>query len=412
MVKMSDIMEAKLSFWEIIKSTPLEKSYRLSKMYDANIYLKREDTQIVRSYKIRWAFNAIRSLNEEEKLKWIVCASAGNHAQWVAFTCSALKIKWTIFMPKTTPEQKVYKTKKFGWEYINVILIWDSFDDAYCEAKIFEKNYWAFFIHPFDDEKIIAWQGTIGLEILEQISTKPDFVICPVWWWWLTSWLISVINELSKKTKIIWVEPAWAAAMKHVLETWKNIALQKIDNFVDWAAVKKVWDLTFETAKLYWLRVITVPENRVCTTILDYLKEDWFVIEPAWALATDALKDMRDEIKWKNVVVIVSGWNFDFERLPEVKERSLKYEWLKKYIVVNFPQRPWALKEFLNVLWPNDDITRFEYFKKSNKDKAPAVIWIESNDKDNFSIIFEKLKKTWIWYEDITDHEMYFDLLI
>jgi len=412
MIKIWDVMEAKLSFWEIIKSTPLEKSYRLSKQYDANIYLKREDTQIVRSYKIRWAFNAIRSLSETEKKKWIVCASAGNHAQWVAFTCSTLKIKWTIFMPKTTPEQKVYKTKKFWWDFIEVVLVWDSFDDAYNEARVFEKKSGAIFIHPFDDEKIIAWQGTIGLEILEQMNEKPDLIVCPIGWGWLVSWIISVMNELSPSTGIIWVEPSWAASMKHSLLTWKNNALHKIDTFVDWAAVKKVWDQTFEICKNYWLKVYDVPENRICTTMLEYLREDWFVLEPAWALATDALKDLKDELKWKTVVVIVSGWNFDFERLPEVKERSLKFEWLKKYIVVNFPQRPGALREFLNVLGPNDDITRFEYLKKSNKDKAPAVIWIESNDRNNFLEIFEKLKKIWINFEDITEHDMYYDLLI
>ena len=207
-------------------------------------------------------------------------------------------------------------------------------------------------------------------------------------------------------------EPTWAAAMKHSLQIGKNNALHKIDTFVDWAAVKKVWDMNFEICKNYCLKVYDVPENRVCTTIAEYLREDWFVLEPAWALATDVLKDIKDEIKWKNVVVIVSWGNFDFERLPEVKERSLKYEWLKKYIVVNFPQRPGALREFLNVLWPNDDITRFEYLKKSNKDKAPAVIWIESNNRNNFAEIFEKLKKIWINFEDITEHDMYYDLLI
>lgn len=412
MIKLADIIQAKMNFWNFIKNTNLEKSYRLSKHYQADIYLKREDTQEVRSYKIRWAYNLISSLSKEEKDKWIVAASAWNHAQWVALTCNELKIKWNIYMPVTTPWQKVYKTKKFWWKYINVILTWDTFDDAYLAAREDEKKNWTIFVHPFNDERIIAWQATIWYEIIEKLKNKPDYIICPIWWWWLVSWMISAINQLSPKTKIIWVEPEWAPAMKESLIIWENISLEKIDTFVDWASVKKVWWKTFEICQKYKLKVITSPENRICSTILEFLREDWIVMEPAWALAIDSLKDLKNEIKWKSVVVIVSWWNFDFERLPEIKERSMKYEWLKRYLIVSFPQRPWALKEFLNVLWPDDDISRFEYLKKTNKEKAPALIWIETTNKKNFETIFKKLDSCNINYEDITDNDMYFDLLI
>lgn len=414
MIKLASIRNAKNNFWEIVKETPLEYSHRLSKEYGANIYLKREDTQIVRSYKIRWAYNLINSLSQKEKDCWVVCASAWNHAQWVALTCNHLKVKWTIFMPVTTPDQKVYKTKKFGWNYVDVVLLWDTFDDALEWAKKFEKEKWATFVHPFDDKRIITWQATMTLEIFSQTKKNIDYIICPIWWWGLISWVINVVSQISPETKIIWVESEWAPACSHSLEVWENRTLHKIDTFVDGTSVKRIWDITFDYIKNAGIEVFLSPEDRVCSTILEYLKEDGIVIEPAWTLSTDILKDPRikEKIKWKNVVLIVSGWNFDFERLQEVKERSLKYEWLKRYLIVNFPQRPWALKEFLNFLGEHDDITRFEYLKKSNKDRAPVFMWIQTNDPQNFEIMFEKLKKSWIHYKDVTHDSMYFDLLI
>lgn len=411
-IKLKNILKAKHDFWHFINTTPLIYSERLSKKYSANIYLKREDLQPVRSYKIRWAYNLISSLSKKEKDAWVVCASAWNHAQWVAITCNHLKIKGTIFMPITTPEQKVYKTKQFGWKYIDVVLVWDTFDEAFKASKVFEKKNTSTFVHPFDDERIIIWQATIWLEIYDELEKDPDFIICPIWWWWLVSWMICVTRDLDKKTKIIWVEPAWAQSMKNSLENWINTTLEKIDIFVDGASVSRVWDKTFEIAQDYKLEIISCPENRICSTILEYLKEDWIVIEPAWALSTDALKDLKDEIKWKDVVLIISWGNFDFERLQEVKERSMRYEWLKRYFIVSFPQRPWALKDFLWCLWENDDIARFEYLKKSNKNRAPVFIWIETNDKKNWDKIIEKMEKLWFKYHDVTNDELYFDLLV
>lgn len=411
-ISLEKILKAKHSFWSFIKTTPLEYSARLSKKYNASIYLKREDLQPIRSYKIRGAFNLINSLSEQERKAWVVCASAWNHAQWVAITCEYLKIKWTIFMPITTPEQKVYKTKQFWGDYIDIVLIWDTFDEAFLESKKFEKEKWATFVHPFDDLRIIEWQATIWLEIYEQINKKIDYIICPIWWWWVVSWLISASKELKKDTKIIWVEPAWAPSMKESLRTWENVALEKIDIFVDWASVKKVWENTFSIAKSYNLEVIACPENRICSTILEYLKEDGIIVEPAWALSTDALKDLKDKIVWKTVVVIISWWNFDFERLPEVKERSMKFEWIKRYFIISFPQRPWALKDFLNCLWEWDDIARFEYLKKSNKNRAPVLIWIETSNRENWEKITEKMLNLGFKYQDITNDELYFDLLI
>ncbi len=412
MAKLSidNILQAKKDFWNFIKTTPLIKSERLSKIYDAEIYIKREDLQPVRSYKIRWAYNKINSLNQEEKNAWVVCASAWNHAQWVAITCNHLKIRWTIFMPITTPEQKVYKTKQFWWKFVEVVLIWDTFDDALKESFEFQNKTWASFIHPFDDIKVIEWQATVGLEIFEEIT--PDYMICPIWWWWFISWQIIAKNLLSPNTKIIWAEPVWAKAMKESLKAWKLIELEHIEVFVDWAAVKKEWNLPFNICKKEWLNVIECPENRICSTILEFLKEDWIVVEPAWALATDSLKDLKNKIKGKKVVVIISWSNFDFERLPEIKERSLKFEWLKKYFLVNFPQRPGALKDFLSVLWSWDDIERFEYLKKSAKNTAPVFIWIKTNNQKNWNKIEKKMLKLGFKYNDVTNNELYFDLLV
>ena len=409
-INLESIKKAKQDFWDFIENTPLLFSKRLSKKYDAEIYIKREDLQAVRSYKVRWAFNKINSLNLEEKKSWIVCASAWNHAQWVAITCKYLKIKWTIFMPITTPEQKVYKTKQFWGEFVEVILIWDTFDDALKEAFLFQEKNKLSFIHPFDDYKVIEWQATVSLEIFEKIS--PDFLIAPIWWGGFISGQILAKNILSPKTKIIWVEPTWAKAMKDSLKNWKNIELENINVFVDWAAVKKEWEKTFEICKQENLEIIDCPENRICSTILEFLREDGIVVEPAWALTTDALKDLKDRIIWKKVVIVISGSNFDFERLPEIKERSMKYEWLKKYFLLSFPQRPWALKDFLSVLWEWDDIERFEYLKKSAKNTAPVFIWIKTKDKKNWERIEKNMQNLGFKYKDVTNDELYFDLLV
>jgi len=409
-ITLNSIKEAKQNFWDFIKTSPLEFSHRLSQEYDAEIYIKREDLQAVRSYKIRGAFNKINSLSKNEKKAWVVCASAWNHAQWVAITCRELKIKGTIYMPVTTPEQKVYKTKKFWGEYVDVVLFWDTFDEALNKSFEFQKETWATFVHPFDDEKVIEWQATVSLEIFNEI--KPDYIVCPIGWGWFISGQIVAKNYLNPETKIIGAEPVWASWMKRSLKNWENITLENIDIFIDWAAVWREWEIPFKVCKEENIEIISCPENRVCTTILDYLKEDWIVIEPAGALSTDALKDLKETIKWKKIVVVISGSNFDFERLPEVKERSLKFEWLKKYFLVNFPQRPWALKDFLNCLWENDDIERFEYLKKSAKNSAPVFIWLKTNNPENWEKIEKKMTILWFKYNDVTNNEMYFNLLV
>lgn len=415
MIKLKDVLQAKKWFnKDIIKHTELELNHSLSKKYSANIYIKREDLQIVRSYKIRWAFNFINSLTDEEKNKWVVCASAWNHAQWIAISCKELWVKWTIFMPQTTPSQKVRKTKKIWWSSIEVKLIWDTFDDAYKASKEFCEKNWSIFVHPFDDKKVITWQATVWLEIIEEDFKwdKIDIILAPIWWWWLISWVWSIFKELSPETKVIWVESENSASMNYSVKRWKLETLEKIDTFCDWVAVKTPWETTFKITKKVVDDFIEVPDWLTATALLWLLDDQWIITEPSWSLSIAALELIKDKIKWKNIVCIISWWNFDFARLPNVEEKSLKYLWLKRYFIISFPQRPWALKDFLNTFWPNDDIAFFEYVKKSAKQRWPALVWIETSKKENFENFIKNMNKEWIKYEEITNNELYFDFLI
>lgn len=407
------IKAAEKNIRTLFDPTPLDYNKRLSDLYHAEIYIKREDLTPVRSYKIRGAYTCMASLTETEKTKGIVAASAGNHAQWVAYSAAKLRIHGKIFMPRLTPEQKIYKTKKFGGEYIEVILTGDTFDDAYREAKKYEEQTGAIFVHPFDDTRIIAGQWTVGLEIFEWLGdSAPDMIFCPIGGGGLVSGMISAFASLDTETRIIWVEPEWAPSMMKSLEAHENTSLEKIETFVDGASVKRVWDLTYTIAEEYDLEVCTVHENAVCTTMLEFLREEWIVTEPAGVLAATALREFRHEIVGKKIVLILSGSNFDFERLPEVKERSLKHEGKKRYFLVTFPQRPGALKEFIHLLGPDDDITRFEYLKKWNKEKAPALIGIETLHRANFTHLFAELDRHAIPYQDITNNQIFYDMLI
>ena len=391
---LESIQEASLVIKEVVEKTPLQPSVRYNKIYDASVFLKREDLQRVRSYKIRGAYNKISSLNQSERDKGVICASAGNHAQGVAFACNQLKIYGTIYMPSVTPKQKVDQTKMFGGEYITIVLEGDTFDDAskaaqkLCQEK--EMNY----IHPFDDPKTIEGQGTIGLEIFKQSDAPIDYVFVAIGGGGLASGLCGALKVLSPHTKIIGVEPAGAASMKTSLEAGKNVALNKIDKFVDGAAVQKVGELNFEICQSYLHKVITIPEGRVCQEILDLYNRDAIVVEPAGALSLAALDYFKEEIKGKNVVCIISGSNNDITRTAEIKERALLYADLKHYFIIRFPQRAGALKQFVNeILGPNDDITHFEYSKKSSRENAPAVIGIELKDQQDLEPLMNRMKE-------------------
>jgi len=357
-ISLDEIVKAQQNIKELVKHTPLIKMLNFSEKYQSNIYFKREDLQRVRSYKIRGAFNKIKNIVATKKTKTVVCASAGNHAQGVAQACHFLNIHGVIFMPITTPQQKVQQVEMFGKENIEVKLYGDTFDACYAIANEFCEVQKHEFVHPFDDEKIIAGQGTIGLEILDDIKESIDYIFVPVGGGGLASGIISVFKELSPKTKIIGIEPEGAPSLKTSIKYNKNTALPSIDKFVDGAAVKKIGDITFQICNTYIDDVITIPEGKICSTLLKLYNEKAIVVEPAGALSISALDYYTEEIKNKNVVCVVSGGNNDISRMEEIKERALLFEGLKHYFIINFPQRAGALKEFVNqVLGKNDDIT-------------------------------------------------------
>jgi threonine dehydratase len=375
----------------VINVTPLMLNTNLSEEFGANIYLKREDLQVVRSYKIRGAYNKISQLDESQKKTGIVCASAGNHAQGFALSCQLLNIYGKVFMPKTTPNQKIKQVKLFGKDFVEVILIGDTFDDAFLAAQTDANENNKTFIHPFNDEKIIAGQATVGLEILNQTKINIDYLIAPVGGGGLIAGLVTVFKQLSPNTKIIGVEPTGAPSMLEALKNKRPVILNHIDKFIDGAAVKQVGNITFEIVKNHLHHMQLVPEGKVCSTILKLYNEEAIVVEPAGALSIAALDFLKDEIKEKNVVCIVSGSNNDIERTQEIKEKSLVYEGLKHYFMVHFPQRPGALKEFVNfVLTENDDITYFQFAKKNSRENAPAVVGLELKNASDV----ERLKKS------------------
>ncbi|MGD1944946.1 MAG: threonine ammonia-lyase IlvA [Croceivirga sp.] len=391
--QIKDIKKAAEVIGTVTKKTPLEKSIRYSKEFNASILLKREDLHNVRSYKIRGAFNKISSLSKEELEHGVVCSSAGNHAQGVAFACDYLKVKGTIFMPVVTPKQKINQTKMFGGDWVTIVLEGDTFDDSYQSAMKFCEEEGKVFVHPFDDPKIIEGQATIGLELLEQASAPIDYIFTAIGGGGLASGLIGVFKELHPRTKIIGVEPAGAPSMKTSIEEGSLIALDTIDKFIDGAAVKKVGNHNYSICKEHLHQVITVLEGKVCQTILDLYNRDAIVVEPAGALTIAALDYFKEELEGKNVVCIVGGSNNDITRMAEIRERALLYGNLKHYFIVRFPQRPGALKEFVaEILGPNDDITHFEYSKKSSKENAPAVVGIELNKPENLQPLIQRMK--------------------
>ncbi len=410
---LNDIMTAEHTLGEILSATPLIHNRTLSERYGAEVMLKREDLQVVRSYKIRGAYNKIRSLSDEQTKSGIVCASAGNHAQGVAFSCNKLGIKGKIFMPVTTPKQKINQVKMFGGEFVEVVLAGDTFDQANAAAMQACELEGKTFIPPFNDEKIIEGQGTVGLEVLQQSRSAIDYIFVPIGGGGLASGVGSVIRQMSPQTKIIGVEPAGAAGMKLSFERGEVTTLDHIEKFVDGAAVQRVGDLTFDVCREVLDDIVVVPEGKVCTTILELYNFDAIVVEPAGALSISALDYYRDQINGKNVVCVVSGSNNDIVRMEDIKERSLLYEGLKHYFVVSFPQRAGALQNFVtNVLGPNDDITYFEYKKKTNREKGPVLIGIELQNPDDFASLTERMQANNIDYQYLNDNPTLFEFLI
>lgn len=397
---------------DTVVRTPLMYSSNLSRKYACDVYLKREDLQVVRSYKLRGAYNMMCTLDKEQQLRGVVCASAGNHAQGFAYSCRKLHIKGVIFMPVITPRQKISQTNMFGGENIEIKLTGDTFDDCAAAAKAFTREHNMVFIPPFDDYSIIEGQGTVAVEIVED-QQDIDYVFVPIGGGGLAAGVGAYFKSVSPRTKIIGVEPAGAASMKSALHAGHPVTLEHIDNFVDGAAVKRVGDICFDICRDVLDDIRTVAEGKVCTTILSLYNEDAIVVEPAGALSIAVLDSYADKIAGKKVVCIISGSNNDIDRMPEIKERSLQYEGLKHYFLINFAQRPGALKEFVNnVLGPTDDITRFEYMQKTNKEAGPALVGIELHNKNDYEKLIQRMQDCQVNFFEINKDDKLFGYLV
>lgn len=393
--------------------TPFEQHKRLSELYQSDIWVKREDLQAVRSFKIRGAFNKISLLNDAQRTQGVVCSSAGNHAQGVAYACSHHNIQGTIFMPSPTPQQKVSQVAMFGGDNITIKLVGDTYDDCYEAAKAFVNETGKTFIHPFDDEEVIAGQATIALEILEQATAPIDYIIVPIGGGGLISGIISVFKQKSPKTKIIGVEPKGAPSMYKSLQQGSRITLDVLDVFVDGAAVKTIGEIGFDYCSQHLNEMLLLDEGEICQNILTMYTRDAIVVEPAGAMSVSALPQLKDKIKGKNVVCLVCGGNNDITRMAEIKERALLFSELKHYFIVRFPQRAGALKEFVqDILGPTDDITFFEYSKKSARSQGPAVVGIQLKSKEDFSPLLNRMKEKGFFGDYLNNKPDLFQFLI
>ena len=396
----------------VVMKTPLQYNANLSKKYQANIYLKREDLQIVRSYKLRGAYNMMKSLSDEQLQKGLVCASAGNHAQGFAYSCKLLSTKGVVFMPVITPKQKISHTKMFGEEFIEVRLIGDTYDECAAAAKEYTKQNGMTYIPAFDHPKIIEGQATVGVEILNELSNI-DFIFIPIGGGGLASGVGTYFKKLSPSTKIIGVEPEGAPSLHEAFRNGKPVTLDHIDTFVDGASVKRTGDLTFQICRNVLDDLLLIPEGQVCATLIHLYNEDAIVAEPAGTLSIAALSKYAEQIKGKNVVCIVSGGNNDINRMPEIQERALVYEGLKHYFLVNFAQRSGALKDFVNnVLSDNEDIALFEYIKKNNRESGPALVGIELKHKSDYEPLIQRMKEQKFNYKELSEVDKEFKYLV
>ena len=416
-----DFIAAAQRLKNVVIKTPLQRNLHLSNRYQCNVYLKREDQQMVRSYKLRGAYNLMKSLPQEQLQKGVVCASAGNHAQGFAYSCKKLNVHGIVFMPVITPNQKISQTKMFGEDKIEIKLIGDSYDECAAAAKEFTAQYQMTFVPAFDDYKIIEGQATVGVEILDQFSNLAlsgegggiDYLFVPVGGGGLASGVGTYFKTYSPKTKIIGTEPEGAPSMYEAFKAGKPVMLESIDTFVDGASVKRTGELTFTICRDVLDDLHLIPEGKICSNILKLYSQDAIVAEPAGALAISALDDFADEIKGKNVVCVVSGGNNDIDRMQEIKERSLQYEGLKHYFLIRFAQRPGALKEFVNeVLGPNDDIKRFEYMQKHNKETGHALVGIELKIKEDYDVLLQNMQRYNINYTELNKDDTLFGYLV
>ncbi|AEB82146.1 TPA: threonine ammonia-lyase IlvA [Streptococcus suis] len=416
MITAKNVEQAYSVLKRVVVRTPLDYSRYLSEKYGATIYLKRENEQRVRSFKIRGAYYAISQLTDDEKSRGVVCASAGNHAQGVAYTCQEMQIPATIFMPITTPQQKIGQVKFFGGDYVEIRLVGDTFDESAKAAQDYTQESGKTFIDPFDDENVQAGQGTVAYEILEEAEEQTisfDQILVPIGGGGLVAGVSAYLKEHAPEIKIVGVEASGARSMKAAFDKGRPVKLDQIDKFADGIAVQKVGKSTYEVARKYVDRLIGVDEGWISGTILDLYSKLGIVAEPAGAATIAALEVVKDKIKGQTICCIISGGNNDINRMPEMEERALIYEGIKHYFVVNFPQRPGALREFVNdILGPNDDITRFEYIKRANKGTGPVLIGIALGDKTDYTQFISRLEEFDPQYINLHENDSLYKMLV
>lgn len=407
-----DVQAAASCLRGVVRRTPLQYSARLSQKFSCEVYLKREDLQVVRSYKLRGAYNMMQKLPPGQLAQGVVCASAGNHAQGFAWSCKKLDAKGVIFMPGITPQQKISQTKLFGGDAIEIRLVGDTYDDCAAAAMAYAASHEMQFIPPFDHPHIIEGQATVGQEILED-EQAIDYLLLPVGGGGLAAGVGHYFKTFSPHTHIIGAEPEGAPSMKAAMAAGEPVTLDNIDRFVDGAAVKRVGELTYNICRRVLDRMELVPEGMICSTILQLYNEEALVVEPAGALSIAALNLMADEIRGKKVVCVVSGSNNDIDRMQEIRERSLQYEGLKHYFLIRFAQRPGALKSFVNdVLGPHDDITRFEYMQKHNKELGPALVGVELRSREDYKQLLQRLQEQRFSYTELNKDDTLFSYLV
>jgi threonine dehydratase len=414
LITVDDVIRASHRLRGVALKTPLQRSHRLSEKYGAEVYLKREDLQTVRSYKIRGAYNKMALLSDEAKQRGVVCASAGNHAQGVAMACQLMKVNGIIFMPTVTPMQKVRKVRSFGKEFVEVILIGDTYDDAYAESLKAMEERELTYVHPFDDRDTIAGQGTVGLEILNDAKAPIDFLLMAVGGGGLSAGVGSVFKQLSEKTKIYGVEPSGAPAMYDSIKKGEVVTLEQIDSFVDGAAVRRVGTNNFPIVREVLEAILLVPEGKVCGIMLELYNEDGLVVEPAGCLSVATLDQLAKlhDLSGKTIVCVIGGGNNDITRMAEIQERALLYAGLKHYFIVEFPQRAGALLDFLHILGPDDDITHFEYTKKHNRASGPALVGIQLGAEADYKALEDRMNKAGIQFEHVNDQPLLFEMFV
>ena len=408
----TDVLAAAKRLKDILQPTPLQYNQRLSDLYEAKIYLKREDLQPVRSYKIRGAYNAIVSLTPAQRRKGVVCASAGNHAQGVAWACSRLGIKATIFMPATTPLQKIHRVRYFGNGNSDIVLRGNTYDDAAAAAHEFASEHHAYFVHPFNDPLTIAGQGTVAAEILAQSEIQPDAIIVPVGGGGLLAGTVAAITE-KPAIQLYGVEPSGAASMIAARQQGKPVALAALDTFVDGCAVRTVGEYSFQLTKGRDVHLLCVNNGLICKEMIGLYQNEGIITEPSGALSVAALEVLKDTLKGKRVACVISGGNNDLGRYPEIMERSLIYQGLKHYFLIEFSQRPGQLRRFVDkALGPTDDIVRFEYTKKNNKESGPALVGIELAQTADLQPLMQRMQGIGIKFRKVTDDDLLFNFLV